>query len=200
VKRQRFDEIIGNDAVHGEWLRDVQVSNGGACYVFCTWDTLEEWRQELLKAGLRVRSCVVWDKVRHGLADLKTCWAPRHEMILFAANGRHELIGRRPVDVLREQRVTPVSLCHPYQKPVALICRVLEASRGTVLDPFMGSGTTLVAAKKLNRRAIGIEMEERYCEIAAKRLEQGVFDFGPPSEELPEQWDLFDRQKERHNS
>ena len=65
---------------------------------------------------------------------------------------------------------------HPTQKPLPLMkwCLRLEGGSGSVLDPFMGSGSTLVAAKDDNRHAIGIEMEERYCEIAANRLRQGV--------------------------
>jgi hypothetical protein len=66
---------------------------------------------------------------------------------------------------------------HPCPRKVAhvqFLVRYWSLPRGTVLDPFMGSGTTLVAAKQLGRRAVGIEREERYCEIAAKRLAQGA--------------------------
>ena len=65
---------------------------------------------------------------------------------------------------------------HPTEKPLELIKWAIEESRtsGTILDPFMGSGTTLRAAKDLGRKAIGIEIEERYCEIAVNRLRQEV--------------------------
>ena len=65
---------------------------------------------------------------------------------------------------------------HPTQKPVRLMswCLSFFPEAKTVLDPFMGSGTTLVAAKNLGLKAIGIEIEERYCEIAARRLSQGM--------------------------
>ena len=65
---------------------------------------------------------------------------------------------------------------HPTQKPVELMKRLLLGGGQTILDPFMGSGTTVVAAKELNRQCIGIEIEEKYCEIAANRCRQMVFD------------------------
>lgn len=70
---------------------------------------------------------------------------------------------------------------HPSQKPIDLIVELLNLEPGFVLDPFMGSGTTLRAAKDLGRCAIGIEIEEKYCEIAAKRLSQKVFNFTEPT-------------------
>jgi site-specific DNA-methyltransferase (adenine-specific) len=68
--------------------------------------------------------------------------------------------------------------CHPTQKPVDLMQWCLDFIKGDfVVDPFMGSGTTLVAAKNLGRKATGIEIDERYCEIAANRLRQSVLQF-----------------------
>lgn len=82
---------------------------------------------------------------------------------------------------------------HPTQKPIQLMRWTLGfVAGGTILDPFMGSGTTLVAAKQLGRRAIGIELEERYCEIAAKRLAQDCMRFEPVAEPKGEQAQMFE--------
>jgi len=76
------------------------------------------------------------------------------------------------------------TFCHPAQKPLELMRWCIDLAPptdGVVLDPFMGSGTTMRAAKDAGRQAIGIEIDEAYCEIAAKRLAQGVLDFGAVS-------------------
>lgn len=174
-KRGALKEVRGNDRIAPEWIFSLRLNDAAAVYSFCTWDTLEEWKR-LLAYRLNMRSCIVWDKEIHGLADLKTCWAPRHELILFGSNGRHEFNGRRPIDVIRCTRKQ--SDLHPYEKPVELMKQLLICTSGAlIIDPFMGTGPTLRAAKDMGRKAIGVEIEEEFCEIAAKRLRQNVLEF-----------------------
>jgi site-specific DNA-methyltransferase (adenine-specific) len=117
----------------------------------------------------------VWDKGEHvaGGGDIATTWKPTWELIQIART--RPLTGRRDSAVLRFPAVTIDYDLHPSPKPVSLMRYLLrKAGHGTILDPFMGSGSTLVAAKDSGLRAIGIEIEERYCEIAASRCSQEV--------------------------
>lgn len=139
---------------------------------------------------------LIWDKGMLGTGDLSLPWGPAHEPITFAvydthpscvSRGKGRLAARlRQGSVIRTLRrngndLNTTNVLHPTEKPVGLLRQLIESSSllgETVLDPFMGSGSTLLAARMEDRRAIGIEIEERHCETAAKRLAQGVLDFG----------------------
>ncbi len=118
----------------------------------------------------------IWDK-RNGRRDVSNADWPMSEVELAWTNvGKGARIFRHTwFGLIRDSEAGEHH--HPTQKPVLLMQWCIEKSKtdGLVLDPYMGSGTTLVAAKKLNRKCIGIEIEEKYCEIAAKRCSQGVF-------------------------
>lgn len=112
-------------------------------------------------------ACLVWLKRNDAafgsfLSDAELAWMSKG----------HGVYCRRDLsnNAIANERV------HPTQKPESLMrwCLDFFPSARLVIDPFMGSGTTLRAAKDMGRKAIGIEIEERYCEIAAKRLSQGV--------------------------
>ena len=142
---------------------------------FTRWDAWPDvW--ELLAPSSRIRGLLVWDKGTPGMGDLNH-WGNSYELIASAGEGR--CVEGRDGSILRFNTTPSANRLHPTEKPVDLLQYLIrKMDAATVLDPFMGSGSTLVAAKNLGKRAVGIEVEERYCEIAAKRLAQGVLDLG----------------------
>ena len=163
------NSIIAGDS--DTTLRDEVLLSFPVVAAFGTWKT---------PPILNTRGVVVWDKgPAFGMGDLSFPFKPSWEMVYIRGGGwggrRDEGVWRGPVVVSWESR----GRVHPHQKPVELLVYLIAKHSGIcVLDPFMGSGTTLVAAKLESRYAIGIEIEEPYCEIAANRLTQGVL-FGP---------------------
>jgi DNA modification methylase len=126
------------------------------------------------------RAVLVWDKgPASGMGDLSIPWKPNWEEIYVLGTG---FSGFRDSSILTGHTVVTWASKgrnHPNEKPVSLMVSILaKCPEGVALDPFMGSGSTLRAAKNSGRRAIGIELEERYCEIAANRCAQDVLDLG----------------------
>jgi site-specific DNA-methyltransferase (adenine-specific) len=135
-----------------------------AAYVFCRWDNLP--------AMPPPRSVIAWVKNNWSMGDLEHEHGRQWECICFYPQRGHRFVTRIP-DVIRADRTG--NTLHPTQKPTDLLKKIIVANAGeTILDPYAGSGSTLVAAFALGKSAVGIEIEERYCEIAAKRLSQQV--------------------------
>lgn len=137
------------------------------------WACFGSWK---MPRPTGTRGVLIWDKgPASGMGDLNFPWKGSYEEIYIGGNGWS---GRRDEGVIKGRWVASrasMGRTHPNQKPVSLISHLIEKLPDTViLDPFLGSGPTLEAAKLLGRKSIGIEIEERYCEIAARRLAQEV--------------------------
>lgn len=191
-------DLVLTDPPYGIGAAREKPHNGWADYGVADWDLQRPpvWVMHLLLE--KAKDCVVWggnyftdilppsmgwmiwDKGQRdfSLADVEMAWtsSQRAARAITYARGKALADGKQ----------------HPTQKPLAVIAWALKQypEAQIVLDPFMGSGTTLVAAKQLGRRAIGIEIEERYCAIAVERLRQEVLDFAPAPASQPEQLSL----------
>lgn len=136
---------------------------------------------ELIPPHLTVRQVIIWDR-GSGFNRQFTYFVPVHEWILLVAKESFRITTRSVDDVWRIPFESGKKNAHPAPFPTRLPSLAIGATAAdVVLDPFSGSGSTLVAAKRLGRKAVGIELDERYCEMAAKRLDQGVLDFGEPA-------------------
>ena len=135
-----------------------------SAYLFCRWDNLF--------SVPKPKSLVTWVKNNWSMGDLEHEHARQTEVALFYPGPDHDFPAGRPSDVIRAPRTGNEH--HPTEKPVQLMRAIIEWTRGTVLDPFMGSGSTGCAAAAMGRDFIGIELQEQYFETACRRLEDAL--------------------------
>lgn len=158
-----------------QWRRILKP--GGHALAFIDWRMSLNLAAALESADLRQHPILVWDKGRLGMGAI---FRNQHEFIVHTSAGNPTPPQRRDVpNVLRFPPVRDGD--HPTEKPQALLetlLSVVAPPRSTVLDPFSGSGSTLYAARALGHHAVGIESDERWCEVIAKRVQADTFDFG----------------------
>jgi adenine-specific DNA-methyltransferase len=146
-------------------------------YVFTRWDVVDTWVpvvRRLKRHGFTYKMLLIWDKGVPGMGDIDSNWGCGHELIIYAKKGLRDVPERRS-GIIAVDKVHPSRLVHPTEKPVPLIERLLKMStnRGDfVVDPFAGSGSTLVGAQLLKRDALGFELDAPYVKIINDRLSQ----------------------------
>lgn len=159
------DLINGDDSTE---LRDNALGlwgNKKAGLVFGTWK---------VQKPEQTRQTVIWDKTPCGfMGDLAIPFGSAHEEIYCI--GREGWTGTREASIVKAQMLMSNDSArpnHPTPKPIGLMEHLIEKTVGVIADPFAGSGSTLIAARNKGRQVIGVELEERYCELIANRLAQ----------------------------
>ena len=177
-KEDRFDKIKndkGNYMLIQDYLEECHriMKDNTAIYCFCSWHNIDFFKNEFEK-HFKLKNILVWNKNNHGTGDLKGSYAPKHEFILFGHKGRTLLREKRIADVIDCPKISSNKLTHPTEKPQDLLEIFIRQSSDVgsiIFDGFMGTGSCGIAAKKLNRNFIGIELDEKYFNIAKNRLE-----------------------------
>ena len=149
------------------------IKKDSVVYLCTRWDLYPQWYGQI-SSILDIKNCIVWYKKGGGLSDLKNTYLPNHEFIIVGHNGKAELRLKRKADVWEICRDGFNDYKHPTQKPVELSqFAILHHSNDadTVIDLFLGSGSTLIACEKTNRKCYGMEIDPHYCDVIVKRWE-----------------------------
>lgn len=166
---QNKHEMLKNDDKILDFLPVARVfmAENSTIYLCTSHQVVDQWKPRLEEV-VNYKNMVIWKKNNWSMGDLKGSFAGQHEIILFGSNGKSNIIGKRETDIWEFKR-TPPEL-HPTMKPVELIEYALSKwQSGKVLDLFLGSGSTLIACEKTNRKCYGMELDEHYCDVIINR-------------------------------
>lgn len=170
--QKKHKELLNDDVILNFIPNALAFTNDNvAMYIFCGWQTITEWINEVKKAELKLKNVIIWKKNNWSMGDLKGAYAGQYEIILFSHKGRVSINGDRIPDIWECDREPPT--LHPTMKPIELISKALNHTsnkNNIVLDLFLGSGSTMVASHQMERKCYGIELSPSYCDVIIRRM------------------------------
>lgn len=158
--RKEKHKAIANDQSVDCLLHSIAIEAEFAKYIWCRWDNV----QDIPKP----KSLITWVKNNWSMGDLEHEHARQTEVCAFYPSEKHKWPNKRPTDVIMHDRTN--NELHPTQKPVTLMQEVIEWTIGNIYDPFLGSGSTMVAAHQLKRKCYGMELDPKYCQVIIDRM------------------------------
>jgi len=170
-KSPKFDVLKNDDGFLTEWISNIALFSTGFVFVWTSWKVVTKWIEFLNPIG-QLTNMIIWDKGGGGLGDLDGTFASDFEIAL-CYNRNSKIIGKRLGSVWNVNRDRTDTYLHPTQKPILLAATAIEniiSIKKIVLDFFLGSGSTMVAAHQLKRRCYGMELDPKYCQVIIDRM------------------------------
>lgn len=193
--RTKEDDIKGDKKLDWlpEYLKELHgvMKDNSLGMMFVGWQTVGEFTYHI-KKFFNIKNIIIWEKNNTSMGDLKGQFAPKYEMIIFFAKGRKYLNGKRDPDIIKFAKT--IDKRHPTPKPVEMLKYLLSkiSKEGdTILDSFVGIGSTPVACIETGRNFIATEVVDKYIDVANERIEEARFPYTEP--------DLLDLVKEVNN-
>jgi len=144
----------------------------GAWYVWHADRHAEPVYAAIRESGFDIRALIIWNKLKAHYGAPSAHYCQKHEPCLYAVLGSAGFVGASNETTVWDIEQPHLNEYHPTQKPVECMQRPTQNHKShTVYDPFLGSGTTLIAAEQLNRKCYGLEIEPKYCDVIVKRWE-----------------------------
>lgn len=167
------------------WVEIAKSCSIGFVFVWTTWKVFSQWEAICAPFG-ETTNVVIWDKGGGGIGNLTQTFSTDHEMALVYNRGS-DIVGKRIGSVWSIGKDAPTSYQHPTQKPIALAAQAIQSTTKdgqTVLDLFLGSGSTLIACEQTDRICYGMELDPQYVDVIRKRYAT----FVSSDKALPDNW------------
>jgi len=177
-KGSRIQKNIQNDNIEDYrnfftgFLSVIPFSDYNTCYIFMAGLHLHELRMAIEDSGITCGDYLVWVKNNHVLG--RKDYNPKHEFIVYGWKGRHKFYGKENLTTVFEYDKPLVNDLHPTMKPVEILVKIINdgsSKNAYIYDPFLGSGSTLIACEQTGRTCYGMEIDPAYIDVIIQRWE-----------------------------